>query len=59
MNVRRFASESLSDFLDLFASCLVCRMTLLLGPPSSGKTTFMLALAGKMNKTLDVNSLNS
>ncbi|WCJ30203.1 ABC transporter G family member 36 [Euphorbia peplus] len=28
------------------------RMTLLLGPPSSGKTTFLLALAGKLSKDL-------
>ncbi|XP_057969768.1 pleiotropic drug resistance protein 1-like [Malania oleifera] len=28
------------------------RMTLLLGPPSSGKTTLMLALAGKLDPTL-------
>ncbi|KAL7099781.1 hypothetical protein ACP275_09G107200 [Erythranthe tilingii] len=29
-----------------------CRMTLLLGPPSSGKTTLLLALAGKLNSSL-------
>ncbi|KAK1376051.1 Pigment permease [Heracleum sosnowskyi] len=29
-----------------------CRMTLLLGPPSSGKTTLMLALAGKLDPSL-------
>jgi ABC-type multidrug transport system ATPase subunit len=29
-------------------------MTLLLGPPSSGKTTFLLALAGKLDKELKV-----
>ncbi|TVU07859.1 hypothetical protein EJB05_41231 [Eragrostis curvula] len=28
------------------------RMTLLLGPPSSGKTTLLLALAGKLDQTL-------
>ncbi|CAJ2656220.1 unnamed protein product [Trifolium pratense] len=28
------------------------RMTLLLGPPSSGKTTLLLALTGKLDKTL-------
>lgn len=28
------------------------RMTLLLGPPSSGKTSLLLALAGKLDKTL-------
>ena len=30
-------------------------MTLLLGPPSSGKTTFLLALAGKLDSDLKVN----
>ncbi|KAI5651241.1 hypothetical protein M9H77_37246 [Catharanthus roseus] len=30
------------------------RMTLLLGPPSSGKTTLLLALAGKLDNTLKV-----
>ncbi|KAK4481011.1 hypothetical protein RD792_011879 [Penstemon davidsonii] len=29
-----------------------CRMTLLLGPPSSGKTTLLLALAGKLDPAL-------
>ena len=31
------------------------RMTLLLGPPSSGKTTLLLALAGKLDPSLKVN----
>ncbi|OMO66548.1 ABC-2 type transporter [Corchorus olitorius] len=29
-----------------------CRMTLLLGPPASGKTTLLLALAGKLDPSL-------
>ena len=29
-------------------------MTLLLGPPSSGKTSLLLALAGKLDKALEV-----
>lgn len=32
----------------------VCRMTLLLGPPSSGKTTLLLALAGRLGSDLKV-----
>lgn len=31
-----------------------CRMALLLGPPSSGKTTLLLALAGKLDPNLKV-----
>ena len=31
----------------------VCRMTLLLGPPGSGKTSLLLALAGKLDKALE------
>ncbi|PNX79826.1 pleiotropic drug resistance protein 1-like, partial [Trifolium pratense] len=31
-----------------------CRMTLLLGPPSSGKTTLLLALSGKLDPNLKV-----
>jgi GTP1/Obg family GTP-binding protein len=36
--------------------CVTCvfRMTLLLGPPSSGKSTLMRALTGKLDKSLKV-----
>ncbi|XP_058112196.1 pleiotropic drug resistance protein TUR2-like [Magnolia sinica] len=34
-----------------------CRMTLLLGPPGSGKTSLLLALAGKLEKELKVSGL--
>lgn len=33
---------------------VLCRMALLLGPPSSGKTTLLLALAGKLDPELKV-----
>lgn len=33
---------------------VIGRMTLLLGPPSSGKTTLLLALAGKLDHSLKV-----
>ena len=36
----------------------LCRMTLLLGPPSSGKTTLLLALAGKLGLDLKVRERN-
>ncbi|KAJ6389478.1 hypothetical protein OIU77_027745 [Salix suchowensis] len=34
------------------------RMALLLGPPSSGKTTLLLALAGKLDPSLKVRDKN-
>jgi ABC-type hemin transport system ATPase subunit len=33
---------------------VIFRMTLLLGPPSSGKSTLMRALTGKLDKSLKV-----
>jgi energy-coupling factor transporter ATP-binding protein EcfA2 len=33
-------------------------MTLLLGPPSSGKTTLLLAMAGKLDPALKVNIIS-
>jgi ABC-type hemin transport system ATPase subunit len=39
-----------------FLLLVTCRMTLLLGPPGAGKTTFLLALSGKLDKTLKVRS---
>jgi len=33
-------------------------MTLLLGPPSSGKTTLLLALAGKLDPNLKVRKID-
>ncbi|XP_017215551.1 pleiotropic drug resistance protein 1 isoform X3 [Daucus carota subsp. sativus] len=42
----------LEDVSGILKPCKPCRMTLLLGPPSSGKTTLMLALAGKLDPSL-------
>jgi DNA replication protein DnaC len=44
----RFFHQSTSRSLRL------CRMTLLLGPPGSGKTSLLLALAGRLDKDLKV-----
>ncbi|KAI3987102.1 hypothetical protein MKX01_036892 [Papaver californicum] len=33
-------------------SCFISRLTLLLGPPASGKTTFLQALAGELDRSL-------
>ena len=41
-------------YLTYFIYCGTLRMTLLLGPPSSGKTTLLLALAGKLDRDLRV-----
>ncbi|OVA07250.1 ABC transporter-like [Macleaya cordata] len=37
-----------------FRFLLFCRMTLLLGPPGCGKTTYLLALAGKLNQSVEI-----
>lgn len=37
---------------------MIFRMTLLLGPPGAGKTTFLLALAGKLDNNLRVRFLS-
>lgn len=37
-----------------FSFCLLCRMTLLLGPPGAGKTILLKALAAKLDKDLRV-----
>ncbi|KAB2081396.1 hypothetical protein ES319_A05G129400v1 [Gossypium barbadense] len=44
--------KQLSILRDVSGTIRPCRMTLLLGPPSSGKTTLLLALAGKLNRDL-------
>lgn len=45
--------EKLS-FTTQFNCMLIVRMTLLLGPPGAGKTTFLQALAGRLDKDLKV-----
>ncbi|XP_059642945.1 pleiotropic drug resistance protein 1-like isoform X2 [Cornus florida] len=44
--------RKLSILHDVSGIIKPCRMTLLLGPPSSGKTTLLLALAGKLDPEL-------
>ncbi|XP_073129423.1 pleiotropic drug resistance protein 1-like [Henckelia pumila] len=46
--------KPLSILHDLSGNIRPGRMTLLLGPPSSGKTTFLLALAGRIDPSLKV-----
>lgn len=46
-------------FSALMFSVICYRMTLLLGPPSSGKTTLLLALAGKLDHALKVMLMHS
>ncbi|XP_059642943.1 pleiotropic drug resistance protein 1-like isoform X3 [Cornus florida] len=44
--------RTLSILHDVSGIIKPCRMTLLLGPPSSGKTTLLLSLAGKLDPEL-------
>ncbi|KAK6148931.1 hypothetical protein DH2020_016456 [Rehmannia glutinosa] len=44
--------KQISILQDISGIISPCRMTLLLGPPSSGKTTLLLALAGKLDTAL-------
>uniref|UniRef100_A0ACD6AER2 Uncharacterized protein n=1 Tax=Avena sativa TaxID=4498 RepID=A0ACD6AER2_AVESA len=49
----RLGRQATVDILkDVSGAVRPSRMTLLLGPPSSGKTTLLLALAGKLDPTL-------
>lgn len=41
----------------LMVISVISRMTLLLGPPGAGKTTMLLAFAGKLDKDLKVSFL--
>ncbi|KAI5426267.1 transcription factor [Lathyrus oleraceus] len=46
--------QHLSILKDVSGIIKPSRLTLLLGPPSYGKTTFLLALAGKLDPNLKV-----
>ncbi|GMN71758.1 hypothetical protein TIFTF001_053445 [Ficus carica] len=52
LHVLSSRKKHLSILLDVSGIIKPGRMTLLLGPPSSGKTTLLLALAGKLEKDL-------
>lgn len=55
LGIRLAKRTKLSILKDVSGIIKPSRMTLLLGPPSSGKTTLLLALAGKLDKSLKVN----
>ncbi|KAK0595711.1 hypothetical protein LWI29_009274 [Acer saccharum] len=52
LHLRASAKNHLSILHDVTGMIKPCRMTLLLGPPSSGKTTLLLALAGRLDRNL-------
>ncbi|KAL6876399.1 hypothetical protein ACP4OV_012971 [Aristida adscensionis] len=52
LGVRLGRQTTLTILKDVSGVVRPSRMTLLLGPPSSGKTTLLLALAGKLDPTL-------
>ncbi|VAI77392.1 unnamed protein product [Triticum turgidum subsp. durum] len=52
LGVRLGRQATLTILKDISGAVRPSRMTLLLGPPSSGKTTLLLALAGKLDPSL-------
>ncbi|VAI89908.1 unnamed protein product [Triticum turgidum subsp. durum] len=52
LGVRLGRQATLTILKDVSGAVRPSRMTLLLGPPSSGKTTLLLALAGKLDPSL-------
>nr|KJB70399.1 hypothetical protein B456_011G071500 [Gossypium raimondii] len=54
LGIRLSKPTKLNILKDISGIIKPSRMTLLLGPPSSGKTTLLLALAGKLNPSLKV-----
>ncbi|OIS99440.1 PREDICTED: pleiotropic drug resistance protein 1-like [Nicotiana attenuata] len=54
LHILRSKKRQITILKDVNGMIKPCRMTLLLGPPSSGKTTLLLALAGKLDSALKV-----
>ncbi|XP_016462750.1 pleiotropic drug resistance protein 1-like [Nicotiana tabacum] len=54
LHILRSKKRQITILNDVSGMIKPCRMTLLLGPPSSGKTTLLLALAGKLDSALKV-----
>jgi ABC-type multidrug transport system fused ATPase/permease subunit len=52
LNILSTKKKQVSILHDVSGIIKPCRMTLLLGPPGSGKTTFLLGLAGKLDPDL-------
>ncbi|KAK8621260.1 hypothetical protein V6N13_067701 [Hibiscus sabdariffa] len=54
LGIKLTKTTNLTILKDVSGMVKPSRMTLLLGPPSSGKTTLLLALAGKLDESLRV-----
>ena len=51
---KNFKIQDLSFYVVVLTIAYLFRMSLLLGPPGSGKTSLLLALSGKLDSTLKV-----
>ncbi|KAL0921025.1 hypothetical protein M5K25_008052 [Dendrobium thyrsiflorum] len=54
LGIRLSKMTNINILKDVSGIIRASRMTLLLGPPSSGKTTLLLTLAGKLNPSLEM-----